>query len=174
MGGWGLRHAPVTLQGKAREAMTQWTSAMPWDAFLTLTDPGLSHPEHMTKRCRYFEATVNRDLYGNNHERRGRGIETLTGIERQERGSVHAHMLLRFPDHDIRDRDQVSLAYLQKKAASLGGFAWLEVPRSQADVVAYVTKYVLKDGDIILGPLFDPNKPRSYRASLLGDLSNDP
>ena len=169
-GGLFLKHRAVTLQGKAREEWSRWLSSAPWDLFVTLTDPGMSHPEHMTKRSRYLEALMNRALYGNHHERRGQGIETVTGLERQKRGSVHSHMLVRFPDHDIRDPDQISLRYWQRKAADLGGHSYLTVPKSQNDVVDYVTKYVVKEGELVLGPMFDPNRPRSLAATLLGGL----
>jgi hypothetical protein len=156
------------LNGASREAWSTWLSAERWDVFLTLTDPGLSHPEHMYKRWRYFENSVNRQLYGNNFKRRGQGIETVVGLERQNRGSVHAHGLIRLPDHDVKDSRQFSWRYWQKFATELGGWAKLDIPRSNTDVVAYVTKYVCKDGDLILGPNFNPNRPRILEQSLLG------
>lgn len=156
------------LNQSSRKAWSDWLSAENWDVFLTLTDPGLSHPEAMSKRWRYFENSVNRKLYGNNFKRRGQGIETIVGLERQTRGSVHAHGLIRLPDHDVSDPTQFSWRYWQKFATDLGGWAWLDIPRSNSDVVAYVTKYVVKGGDLILGPNFNPNKPRTVAQSLLG------
>lgn len=156
------------LNKASREAWSQWLSAEKWDVFLTLTDPGLSHPEHMYKRFRYFENSVNRKLYGNHFKRRGKGIETIVGLERQQRGSVHAHGLIRLPDHDAKNPTQFSWRYWQKFASELGGWARLDIPRSNTDVVAYVTKYVVKDGDLVIGDNFDPNNPRIVENSLLG------
>ena len=156
------------LNKATREAWSQWLSAEKWDVFLTLTDPGLSHPEHMYKRFRYFENSVNRKLYGNHFKRRGKGIETIVGLERQQRGSVHAHGLIRLPDHDAKNPTQFSWRYWQKFASELGGWARLDIPRSNTDVVAYVTKYVVKDGDLVIGDNFDPNNPRIVENSLLG------
>ena len=156
------------LNKASREAWSDWLSGEKWDVFLTLTDPGLSHPEHMYKRFRYFENSVNRKLYGNHFKRRGKGIETIVGLERQQRGSVHAHGLIRLPDHDAKNPTQFSWRYWQKFASELGGWARLDIPRSNTDVVAYVTKYVVKDGDLVIGDNFDPNNPRIVENSLLG------
>ena len=156
------------LNSASREAWSTWLSQEKWDVFLTLTDPGMSHPEHMYKRWRYFENSVNRHLYGNNFKRKGKGIETVVGLERQQRGSVHAHGLIRLPDHNARDPRQFSWKYWQNFATELGGWARLDIPRSNQDVVDYVTKYVTKEGDLILGPMFNPNAPRAHNQTLLG------
>lgn len=158
----------IRLQHAAKAAWSEWLSAEPWDLFVTLTDPGQSHPEHMYKRTRYLVNQMNRSLYGRNYWKRGQGIETVIGLERQERGSVHSHSLLRFPDHDIRDPAQISLRYWQKFATELGGWARLDRPKNSADVVAYVTKYVVKGGDLVIGETFNPTVPRSFSHTLLG------
>lgn len=156
------------LNRASQAAYSTWLSSEKWDVFLTLTDPGLSHPEHMYKRWRYFENSVNRRLYGNHWKRRAQGIETVVGLERQTRGSVHAHGLIRLPDHDVKDPLQFSWRYWQKFASDLGGWAKLDIPRSSEDTVNYVTKYVCKEGDLILGDNFNPNAPRSIDHTLLG------
>ena len=154
--------------GAVREAWSEWLSAAPWDLFLTLTDGGYPHPEAMLKRGRYFCSKVNDNLYGRNWLKRGLGVEFVTGVELQKRGSCHTHSLIRLPHHDVRDREQFSLARWQRFATSLGGFAWLEVPKSTADITAYVTKYVLKDGELVLSPNLNPWQPRTFGTSLLG------
>lgn len=157
----------VHVAADARHAWGQWLAKAPWDVFVTLTDPGYPHPETMVKRARYLEASVNDGLYGKGWHRKGQGIETVTGLERQKRGSVHTHALWRLPDHQARDRSQFSLAHWQKFASSLGGYAWLQIPRDSADVAAYVSKYVVKDGELVLGDRFQPEAPRTYAQSLL-------
>ena len=162
---------PISIAASAREAWGKWLSSEPWDLFVTLTDPGFPHPETMLKRCRYFEAKVNDSLYGRGWQRKGQGIETVTGIERQRRGSVHTHAVWRLPDHDVRDRQHFSLRYWQKFASDLGGFAWLQVPRDSADVVAYVSKYVVKDGELVLSPSLNPARARTFARTLLAPAS---
>lgn len=167
------------LNAASRPAWASWLSSESWDVFLTLTDPGMSHPEQMTKRWRYVERSINESLYGKNFRRRNQGIETIVGIERQTRGSVHAHGLIRIPDHDARDPLQFNLKFWQKFCSELGfrfdpktgkrvpgGWAMLDIPKSQEDVVKYVTGYVVKDGELIIGPNFDPNSPRSLKHTL--------
>jgi hypothetical protein len=159
------------MQVQAREAYTEWLSAYPWDLFVTLTAPDLSHPESMYKRTRFLFNQMNTKLYGKKWWKRTTGIEHVIGLERQERGSVHSHALVRFPDHDINDREQISLKYWQRYATDLGGFAWLQRPRNSTATTNYVCKYVLKDGEIFLSEGFDPNRPRGFDQSLLGSPS---
>jgi len=160
------------LNQASRIEWSTWLSAEKWDVFLTLTDPGLSHPEHMHKRWRYLENNMNRKLYGKHFRRRGEGIETVVGLERQQRGSVHAHGLIRLPDHDVSDPIQFSWRYWQKFATDLGGWARLDIPRSQGDVLAYVTKYVCKEGDLYIGPNFNPGQSRTFEDTLLGKCAS--
>jgi hypothetical protein len=156
------------LQIAARERYTQWLSAYPWDLFVTLTAPDLSHPESMYKRTRYLFNCMNVKLYGKKWWKRTDGIEHVIVLERQERGSVHSHALVRFPDHDINDRSQISLMYWQKFATDLGGFSWLQRPYNSEATTNYVCKYVLKDGEIYLSESFNPNNPRCYSQTIEG------
>ena len=128
---------------------------------------------HTAYRTTSFEnpeiaAKMNDHLYGRGWQRRGQGVEYVVGLERQKRGSCHAHGLMRFPDHDVRDPDQLSLRYWQRFASKLGGWCWLEIPADTAAVTAYVTKYVLKDGELELSPNLNPWQPRTFGTSLLG------
>lgn len=157
-----------TMQIEAHQAYTQWLGSRPFDLFVTLTDPGLSHPEHMYKRTRYLMALMNRKLYGRNWKKRTDGIEHVIGLERQKRGSVHSHSLIRIPTLDVRDREQFPLTYWHKVVNSLGGHGKIELPKSQSDVVDYVTKYVCKEGEIYLSDNLNPMAPREYSHSLLG------
>lgn len=159
-----------TMQIEAHQAYTDWLGGRPWDLFLTLTDAGLSHPEHMYKRTRYFMSLINRKLYGRNWSKRTEGIEHVIGLERQKRGSVHSHSLIRIPTLDVRDRHQFPLSYWHRVANDLGGFAKIELPKCQGDVVDYVTKYVCKEGEIYLSYSLNPEAPRCYGDSLLGTL----
>ena len=150
------------MQVEAHNAFSDWLSKEPWDCFLSLTDPGLSHPEAMYKRTRYFFNLINRKLYGRNFYKRGVGIEYVIGLERQKRGSVHSHSLIRLPDHDINNRSAFSIIDWNEEATKLGGWAKLERPRNSNDVVDYVTKYVCKGGEVFLSESFNPSYPKVY------------
>jgi hypothetical protein len=108
------------------------------------------------------------ELYGRSRTRRNNPIEFVNGIERHKSGWPHSHALIRVPDVDVSERSEYSLQHWQRFMTESGGFAWLSRPRDQGDVTSYVTKYVTKDGEIILSdnlsPAFDPNPPLKLTA----------
>ena len=128
----------------------------PWDLFLTLTSSRRTHPEALHKRFRYCTHKIADHLYGRHWERRGQGVEYVCGMERHKSGWPHSHALLRMPNIDLADANQFNLGYWQKFIGETGGHCWLERPKNQGDVVAYTTKYVLKEGDIILSENLNP------------------
>lgn len=167
-----LASTSLRLDVRAREAYTVWLSQRPWDLFLTLTSDHRTHPESLHKRLRYCLHLMSNELYGRARTRRGCPIEYVNGIERHKSGWPHSHALLRIPDVDLADPLQLSLATWQKRITETGGFAWLSRPRDQADVVSYTTKYVTKDGELILSgnlsPGTDPNPALALLASQHG------
>lgn len=153
----------VALRPSLRDAWSDWLASRPWDLFLTLTSERRTHPESLHKRFRWYVHQISDDLYGRARTRRGTPIEYVNGIERHKSGWPHSHALLRLPDVDLGDRGQFSLEHWQRHMSSTGGYAWLSRPRSQDDTTRYVTKYVTKDGELVLSPnlspVFDPNPP---------------
>lgn len=151
----------VSLNALARVAYTEWLSGRPWDLMLTLTSDHRTHPEALHKRFCWHVHEISKELYGRARTRRGCPIEYVNGIERHKSGWPHSHALLRFPGVDLDDPLQLSLADWQKRISEGGGFCHLTRPRSQACVVSYTTKYVTKDGELILSgnlsPEIDPN-----------------
>jgi hypothetical protein len=153
---------------EVREAWTQWLGARPWDLFLTLTSDHRTHPEALAKRFRYVTHRIADEVYGRAATRRFNPIESVNGIERHKSGWPHSHALLRLPDVDLGDRAQFDLGKWQERITDTGGWCWLARPRSQGDVVSYVTKYVTKDGELILSdnlsPEENPHPPLAWRA----------
>ena len=151
-----------TLELEAREGWNVWLSSRPWDLFVTLTSDHRTHPEALHKRLQYCCNTMCDELYGRAVRRKRRNpIEYVNGIERHKTGWPHSHALLRLPGVDVSDREQFSLAEWQKWITGTGGFAWLSPPRSQGDVVSYVTKYVTKDGELALSDNLSPAVDRT-------------
>lgn len=132
-----------------------------------MTSDRRTHPEALQKRFRYCVHKMADHLYGRHWQRRGQGIEYVYGQERHKSGWPHSHSVLRIPDVDLTDPDQLNLAYWQKFITETGGHTRLDRPRSVADVVGYCTKYVLKEGDLILSPNLNP-----YEADLQAALFN--
>jgi hypothetical protein len=156
-----------------QESWSQWLSQRPWDLFLTLTSEIRTHPEALQKRFGYCVHQMSDALYGRTRTRERCPIEFVNGIERHKSGWPHSHGLLRIPGVDMRDREQFSLADWQQRITDTGGYAWLSAPRNQADVVSYVTKYVVKDGELVLSgnlsPGVDPNPPLPLVERLHGE-----
>jgi hypothetical protein len=133
-----------------------------------MTDPGFPAPETMYKRTRYALNQINRSLYGPKFWKRGKGVEYVIGLERQTRGSVHSHTIVRFPEHDINDPTHFSLRYWANFFNELGGWSKLERPNHSERTVQYVTKYVCKEGEIYLSETLVPSAPKAFHHTLLG------
>jgi len=137
-------------------AWAEWLGHRPWDLFLTLTSSRKTHPEALHKRFRYCTHKIADHLYGRHWERRGQGVEYVCGMERHKSGWPHSHALMRLPNVDLADAGHFSLDYWQKFITDTGGFCYLVRPKNQEDVVSYTTKYVLKEGDLILSENLNP------------------
>lgn len=138
---------PVSL----RSAYGDWIAGQPWDLFVTMTSEKQTHPEALLKRHRYCMNKISDHVYGNNWERRGLGVQWLVGMERHKSGWPHSHAVVRFPLVDIRGQEGKAifdLGYWRNWMTETGGFVRLDQPRSQQAVVQYVSKYVVKDGEL--------------------------
>lgn len=166
-------HAPA---GSIREAWGSWIGGQPWDLFVTLTSEKQTHPEAMLKRFRYCMMHVERHIYGRRREPGGHSLQWVVGIERTKQGWPHSHAVVRFPlispgplpPGVALPRDIFDLSYWQPWMTDTGGFAWLEIPRSQQAVVNYVSKYVTKDGDLELSRSLDFPKAAGQQLTLTG------
>jgi hypothetical protein len=160
----GLRPRSSPLTGSVircqsaaiREAWSGFLSQRPWDLFLTLTSEKRTHPEALHKRFRYCCNLIGRELYGRVGTRHGNPIEYVNGIERHKSGWPHSHAVMRIPGVDLVDQEQFSLAIWQARITDTGGFSWLSRPRSSDQVVDYVSKYVTKDGELLLSDNLSP------------------
>lgn len=146
----------VSFGPAVRDAYVGWLSGRPWDLFLTLTSDGRTHPEALHKRFRYCVHLMSNELYGRAVTRRACPVEFVNGIERHKSGWPHSHALLRFPGVDLTDPSQFSLSAWHERITATGGFAWPTLPRAQSDVLAYVVKYVTKDGELVLSENLSP------------------
>lgn len=118
--------------------------------FLTQTFANRSHPEAVGKAHRYTLALLNNDLHGKNWRRKGiTGAQSILGIERHKSGYPHSHAVVGHPTVDLGALEHSALrAALRARCEAEWGFARLEVATSAAEVNAYVSKYVVKDGDL--------------------------
>lgn len=144
--------------GVLREAWGSWISQQPWDLFVTMTPDHRTHPEALYKRFRYCAATWESHVYGRQRKPAGHTLSWLFAHERFKSGQPHGHALVRFPLVDLRGQAGKAIFDLEQWKAwsdSTGGFCRLELPQSQQHVVNYVTKYVVKGGDMEWSPSCD-------------------
>ncbi len=130
--------------------------------FATLTFETNVHPEAAMKRWRRFTNDINRKLYGRRWMNRDDGgIYWVVAIERQKRGVVHLHALM----GDHHDLNKITRRlYWMDKWSEMAGFARIEAVRNDDAALRYVTKYVIKDGDIE----FSRNLGRATQPQLFG------
>lgn len=114
---------------------------------------GGMHPEAADKGFRFFVRQVNESLYGNNWQRKWhRGLQWARGQEFHKDGRLHFHALISAPTGDLWQLTTIRTWHRWWLAEF--GFNRIERPRSQADVAAYVGKYVIKEGEVDFSPNF--------------------
>jgi hypothetical protein len=120
--------------------------------FLTQTFTNRAHPETVEKAHRHTLNLLNRELHGNNWRRRGIiGAQSIMGIERHKSGFPHSHAVIGHPDLDLGAKEYSALRRsLRLTCEAEWGFSKLEVAKSPAHCNAYVSKYICKDGEIVL------------------------
>lgn len=139
-------NAPVGEKQRLREAWAKFLGSIWFQWFATLTFENNVHPEAALKRYQRFTNDLNRELYGRRWMKQPLGgIYWVVAVERQKRGVVHLHALMGDPDNlNVVVR---RLTWMDKWN-EIAGFARIEAIRSNDAALRYVTKYVVKDGDI--------------------------
>jgi len=143
---------PAVLQTEALAcAWREFIARFPMQWFCTFTFTEDVHPERAGKLFRLFIRKLNRQLYGAHFERRGReGVFWVLAWEYQQRGVLHFHALLGdVEDLNARAR-RLSWMDAWHGFGPPAGFARIEAIESQDAVRAYVTKYVVKGGQVDL------------------------
>jgi hypothetical protein len=133
-------------KGALRDAWAEFLSPITFQWFATLTFETNVHPEAALKRYRRFTNEINRSLYGRRWEKHAQGgIHWIVALERQRRGVVHLHALM----GDLNDLNQITRRLRwTDRWHEMAGFARIEAIRSDDAALRYVTKYVVKDGEI--------------------------
>lgn len=129
-----------------RDAWAEFLSGYAFQWFATLTFEDRIHPEAALKRWRLFSNNLNRSLYGRRwHKTSHGGVYWVLGIEYQKRQVIHFHALMGSVDDLNRTARRLSwMDYW----CEIAGFARIEAIRSNESALRYVTKYVVKDGEI--------------------------
>lgn len=122
---------------------------------------GSIHAEAADKAFRLFVSCINRELYGPKWGSRWHGgLQWARGTEFHKDGRLHFHALLAAPTDDL---NQLTSRYQWHEWWYREfGRNQIEQPRSQRDVAGYVSKYVVKDGEVDFSKNFgawQPPKP---------------
>jgi hypothetical protein len=149
-------------KSELRDAWVTFLSPVPFQWFATLTFETNVHPEEAFKKWRRFTNDLNREIYGRHWTKRpNAGVHWVVAVERQKRGVVHLHAML--GDHRNLDLLARRLTWMDRWHA-IAGYARIESIKSDEAAIRYVTKYVIKDGEIE----FSPNLGRSVQPMLFG------
>lgn len=133
---------------------------LPWHWFVTLTfrpqhethGNGV-HPEKADKAFRVLVSSINREIFGVRWWKRPQTqLIWARGQEFHKSGRIHFHAVFAAPHADLnaltRRMDWVDWWWREF------GIARIERPTDQEDVARYVSKYVVKDGEIDFSPNF--------------------
>jgi len=166
---------PTRVNDEVRAGWAELLCRQPWDWFATLTyrrDVGVGiesavrnfkgwlHGCLQAEAVRVGLAEQREDARGgvggawpNAYRARKRwALPTwVIGVEHHRDGVIHMHGLVRLP---------AKLAAASRRGAhqrwlDRHGFNRVEPPRSRQDVAEYVSKYVVKDGEVMLSESFD-------------------
>jgi len=131
------------------EAWVTFLRRFHWDWFATFTFRETIHPEAADKKFRVWVSQINRQLFGVRwYKRKSGGVAWVRGLEWQRRGVIHYHALM---THPLNLNNKLSRLEAMRRWERLGGgFARIEAVESQQDTCAYVSKYVVKGGEIDL------------------------
>lgn len=125
-----------------------------WFANLTFrpeleTTHGGVHPEKASKAFRYWISKLNRALWGPNWAKRRSahgGLIWARGQEFHKDGRIHFHAVMSSPTGDLNK--QFSRLDAMQMWFKDFGIARIFRPEKQGDVCAYVSKYVVKGGEV--------------------------
>lgn len=135
----------VSGSNSLRDAWIEFLSRYPMQWFCTLTFADSVHPERAFKTFRKWVNELNRSLYGRRWHERGQGVYWVLAWEYQARGVLHFHALLGDTE-DLNNRAR-RLTWMDRWS-DMAGFARIEDIKDRAAVDRYVTKYVVKGGQI--------------------------
>ena len=122
----------------------EWAAGLaPWLWTATFTTRDILGFETVNKSLRWFLFEANKRLYGKNFTNKiGHNyFSYMVGMEKQERGAYHFHM--------IGDEPADYLMWHEVWGNALG-FLWIDQIKKIEDAVNYVCKYIAKDGEVDL------------------------
>ena len=133
----------LSIAWQVRQAYSHWARLLPWDFFITLTldTGGLQSEAYLLRRLSRFIATIQSRC-------NGALPRLLLGVERQQRGTAHAHGLM-----FLHGRTRVPAELETLWFGIAGGWAVIRRFVPHAGAIDYVTKVAGASGELhLLGP----------------------
>ena len=126
----------------------------PWTSFVTLTfdNDHQTHRDGMEKRWRSLVQFLNRDLYGKHYVRMvGHSyFSYVAGFEYTKNNAIHMHAVIDKP---------IAFSALHRYWNYMSGFAQIQTTHDREGAVGYLTKYVLKENDLLFWHCREEKKP---------------
>lgn len=139
-------YTPSPIQAAYIDLLSRWR----WQQFTTNTFRQSVHPERADKVWRVWISKMNRHLFGSRWSEHKEGLGWVRASEMQKRDVLHFHGLLCGPGSERLDYRK-----WKEEWFDMAGIARLEVPTSSDAVTSYVSKYVVKGGEIDFGGVLD-------------------
>lgn len=114
-----------------------------WKNFVTLTFEKEYSRDTVWSYWRSLVQLLNNDLYGH-HYTRVVGhcyFSYCLAFEKQERGAYHLHALV---------NDRLNFHLIHEFWNSVAGYAWISRIKDKEGCSKYVSKYVVKEGDLVM------------------------
>jgi len=114
-----------------------------WKSFITLTFKDPVGPDVAYAKYRSLVALLNRRLFGKHYSQKvGHSyFSYCLGMEFQRRDVIHFHVIVDKP---------IDFQLIHTWWNAVAGFAWITPVEDITAVVSYVTKYMVKDGELLL------------------------
>jgi hypothetical protein len=140
-----VRGAAVRLTSiEASGLVTSWAEYIPRiirpEHFLTLTARNYVYESILESKYLSLVRATNKELFGNNFDRRGEGISWAMAIEPQRRGVLHVHALW--------DQSYIPYKFILDYWQGISGFAKILPVDDATGASAYLAKYVVKGGKV--------------------------
>lgn len=154
---------PVTLN----DAWVQFIEKYePYFWYLTLTFRDYVSQNRVEKQFYRLVRIINETLYGKRYRERGKGVHWVYAIERQKRGVLHIHALI---GGDVWKLRRLTFMDVWEKGYTWpggrkfqgNGFARIEKYDSSLGAKHYLSKYVVKGGEL---DVFIPRYLREFHS----------
>jgi hypothetical protein len=129
-----------------REEWEEWIRDFSdWKYFITLTfgTEGIVTRDQAENSFRFLVQVLNQDLYRNHYMRIvGHSyFSYVVGFEHQKRGTLHMHVLVDQP---------IKFSLVHSIWQKIAGWAWIVPVTDLNKAVSYISKYVAKEGDLVV------------------------